>query len=64
MALRQNGYVVNMLLGWTVIGWVVALAWSACEDEHHYIPPSTTNTDNNGMISLRLEVGEDLLLAV
>lgn len=22
-------FVVNLLLGWTVIGWIVALAWAA-----------------------------------
>lgn len=26
-------FVVNLLLGWTVIGWIVALVW-ACSDEH------------------------------
>jgi hypothetical protein len=26
-------FVVNLLLGWTVIGWFVALIW-ACMDEH------------------------------
>lgn len=23
---------LNLLLGWTIIGWVVALIWSAAED--------------------------------
>jgi hypothetical protein len=46
--------VVNMLLGWTLIGWVVALAWAACEDEHPYVPLPTA-TDSNGMISLGLQ---------
>jgi hypothetical protein len=49
-------YVVNMFLGWTLIGWVVALAWAACEDEHPYVPPPSATTDNNGMISLGLKV--------
>ncbi len=48
--------VVNMLLGWTFIGWVVALAWSACEDEHPYVPPPTAATDTNGMIRLGLKL--------
>jgi hypothetical protein len=27
---RQNGaiFIVNLFLGWTFIGWVIALAWS------------------------------------
>jgi len=26
-------FVVNLLLGWTIIGWIVALAW-AVDDRH------------------------------
>jgi Superinfection immunity protein len=26
-------FALNLLLGWTVIGWIVALVW-ACTDEH------------------------------
>jgi uncharacterized membrane protein len=31
-------FLVNLLFGWTVIGWVIALVW-ACAAEHHvYVP--------------------------
>jgi hypothetical protein len=26
--------VVNLFLGWTFIGWVVALAWAACGEQN------------------------------
>ena len=30
---RQNGqFIINLFLGWTLIGWVIALAWAACDD--------------------------------
>lgn len=25
---------LNLLLGWTLIGWVISLVWSLCNDEH------------------------------
>jgi len=28
-------FVLNILLGWTLIGWVVALVWSLTVDERH-----------------------------
>jgi Superinfection immunity protein len=35
--------VVNVLLSWTVIGWVVALIWSLCDTPRYaavaYLPP-------------------------
>lgn len=34
--------VVNLLLGWTVIGWIVALIWAFCDAPRyyvHYLPP-------------------------
>jgi hypothetical protein len=30
---HQNGvaiFIVNLLLGWTMLGWIAALAWSMC----------------------------------
>jgi len=30
--------VVNIFLGWTFIGWVVALAWAACGEPKPTIP--------------------------
>lgn len=26
-------FVLNLLLGWTVVGWVIALVWSVANDE-------------------------------
>src|ERR1700760_475720 len=32
-------FVVNLLFGWTVIGWVIAMIWAcAAEPRIHYIP--------------------------
>ena len=31
--------VVNIFLGWTFVGWVVALAWAACDDTPVYYQP-------------------------
>ncbi len=25
-------FILNLLLGWTFIGWVAALVWAACKD--------------------------------
>ena len=25
-------FALNLLLGWTLIGWIIALVWSLCED--------------------------------
>jgi len=37
-------FVLNLLLGWTVIGWIVALIW-ACTDEHR-VPIYAVNGPN------------------
>lgn len=29
---KQSIFIVNLFLGWTVIGWVVALAWAVAKD--------------------------------
>jgi hypothetical protein len=31
-------FLVNLLLGWTVIGWVVALLWACASDRPAYAP--------------------------
>lgn len=34
--------VINLLLSWTVIGWIVALIWSMCDAPRYavaYLPP-------------------------
>jgi Superinfection immunity protein len=34
-------FVVNLLFGWTVIGWIIALIWAcAAEPRIHYLPVS------------------------
>ena len=25
-------FVLNLLLGWTLVGWVIALVWACCKD--------------------------------
>ena len=30
---NKNGiFVINALLGWTLLGWVIAFAWASCDD--------------------------------
>jgi Superinfection immunity protein len=36
-------FVLNLLLGWTLIGWIVALIW-ACTDEHRVPTYAVTGT--------------------
>jgi hypothetical protein len=34
--------VINLLLSWTVIGWIIALIWSICDTPRYviaYVPP-------------------------
>ncbi len=30
-------FVVNLLLGWTVIGWIAALVWACIAEEQHRV---------------------------
>lgn len=32
---RNSGgiFVLNLLLGWTVFGWIIALVWASCKDD-------------------------------
>lgn len=32
---------LNLLLGWTLLGWVIALVWSATAFERRHVPPPT-----------------------
>jgi hypothetical protein len=32
-------FVLNLFLGWTIIGWVVALVWAVAEDSSKNINP-------------------------
>lgn len=39
-------FVVNLLLSWTVVGWIVALIWSICDSPRFvvaYLPPPQYN---------------------
>lgn len=39
-------FVVNLLLSWTVIGWIVALVWSICDTPRYvlsYVSPPQYN---------------------
>ena len=32
---KKNGvaiFVLNLLLGWTILGWIIALIWACCKD--------------------------------
>jgi purine-cytosine permease-like protein len=52
-------FIVNLLLGWSIVGWVVALAWAFAKDsnpqpiviEHHY----GTETQDTHRIGYRPE---------
>ena len=47
--------VVNMLLGWTFIGWVVALAWAACgEKKLAAEPPRALTLDEEKLAAILL----------
>lgn len=36
--------ILNIFLGWTLIGWVVALVWAASVDSDQAPPPSVNHT--------------------
>ena len=45
---KRNGsaiFVLNLLAGWTVLGWIVALVWACCQDDPKY---GDTATNGNG----------------
>ena len=31
-------FLVNLLFGWTVIGWFIALIWACAAERHVYVP--------------------------
>ena len=31
-------FIVNLLFGWTVIGWFIALIWACAAERHVYVP--------------------------
>lgn len=37
-------FVLNLLLGWTLIGWLIALIWACCKDNE--IPQININNQN------------------
>jgi Superinfection immunity protein len=45
IARRHNNcgsiFVLNLFLGWTLIGWVVALVWSFSSQSSHVVPKET-----------------------
>lgn len=52
--------ILNILLGWTLIGWIVALVWSVSKDENKIIINSTANkskTENLAQLRKLLEDG-------
>jgi len=40
-------FIVNLLFGWTVIGWFIALIW-ACAAEHYVVVPAHTVPVSSG----------------
>jgi hypothetical protein len=49
---RQQGAIVavNLLLGWTLLGWVAALAWALVNPEPHTAPAPANTGLNAGRI--------------
>lgn len=47
---ERNGgvFVLNLFLGWTLIGWVVALAWAASLKRPDPVSPATKDFDSSG----------------
>lgn len=39
-------FTLNLLLGWTLIGWVVALVWAVSKDKEDVIIYKTESTSN------------------
>lgn len=45
-------FIVNIILGWTFIGWVVALVWSFTSNTENQATPRQQNTSSNNDDSL------------
>lgn len=60
---RWGPIVVNVFLGWTLVGWVAALAWAASLDRR--IDPKTGEPARAkyGRIAFELSMGSALLIA-
>lgn len=39
-------FALNLLLGWTLIGWVIALVWSLAEDKPNTVVIQSNETKN------------------
>ena len=48
-------FIVNMLLGWTFIGWVVALVWSFTSNTENQATNNQNRTDNDDSLIDQLE---------
>ncbi|MBW5800058.1 superinfection immunity protein [Halomonas elongata] len=59
---------LNVLLGWTFIGWVVALVWSLASERDAPSPNGesgvTTSSSNSGVLNSSLSPGIIVLLLV
>lgn len=53
--LRNAGSIIilNLLLGWTVIGWIVALIWSVSNEKKENIVVKSTNSASNELTQLK-----------
>jgi hypothetical protein len=53
--LRNAGSIIilNLLLGWTVIGWIVALIWSVSNEKKENIVDKSTNSASNELTQLK-----------
>jgi uncharacterized membrane protein len=49
-------FVVNFFLGWTLIGWVVALSWALSKDDKHVV--TVEKKDTSGEIAELFELKE------
>jgi hypothetical protein len=59
---HRNGtsiFLVNLFLGWTFIGWVVAIVWAFTDDKKEVVVISQNNDNITDQIILLKELYED-----
>ena len=51
-------FVINFFLGWTIIGWIVALSWALSKDDKQVITVHTEKKDTASEIAKLFELKE------